>query len=100
ITSALCQPLTSPSSLSFFSWFGCFINWVTQIAACLAKPASLVIVWVVLEVVQPPHAKPMIIAMTAAHIRPQTPYLIFAAVSGFIDTTSRTRILDMALALV
>ena len=22
-----------PSSLSFFSWFGCFINWATQIAA-------------------------------------------------------------------
>src|SRR2546425_665606 len=32
-TSALCQLLTSPSSLSFFSWFGCFINWATQIAA-------------------------------------------------------------------
>src|SRR5437660_1413643 len=31
--SALCQLLTSPSSLSFFSWFGCFINWATQVAA-------------------------------------------------------------------
>src|SRR5437773_2117989 len=30
MTSALCQLLTSPSSLSFFSWFGCFINCATQ----------------------------------------------------------------------
>jgi len=30
----------------------------------------------------------MIIAMTAPQIRPHTPYLIFAAVSGFIDKTS------------
>jgi hypothetical protein len=40
------------------------------------------------EVVQPPQAKPMIIAMTAPQIRPHTPYLIFAVVSGFIDKTS------------
>src|SRR5258705_4999769 len=89
MTSALCQLLTSPNSLSFFSWSGCFINRATQIAACLAKTASLVIVWVVPEVVQPPHAKPMIIEMTAPQIRPQTPYFTFAAVSGFIDKTSR-----------
>ncbi len=31
-----------------------------------------------------PHAKPRIIAMTAPQIRPQTLYLIFPAVSGFI----------------
>jgi hypothetical protein len=30
----------------------------------------------------------MIIAMTAPTIRPQTPYLIFPSVSGFIDNTS------------
>jgi hypothetical protein len=29
----------------------------------------------------------MIIAMTAPPIRPQTPYLIFAALSGFIART-------------
>jgi hypothetical protein len=36
---------------------------------------------------QPPHAKPMIIAMTAPQISPQTPNLIFPAFSGFIDNT-------------
>src|SRR5206468_4071018 len=91
MTSALCQLLTASSSLSFASWFGCFTNWATQIAAWLAKTASLVIVCVVPEVVQPPHAKPMIIAITAPQIRPQTPYFTFAAVSGFIDTTLLNR---------
>jgi hypothetical protein len=43
---------------------------------------------VVAAVDQPPHAKPMIIAMTAPPIRPQTPYLIFPAVSVFTDNTS------------
>src|SRR2546427_13035081 len=32
----------------------------------------------------------MIIAMTTPQIRPQTPYFIFAAASGFIDKTSST----------
>jgi hypothetical protein len=41
----------------------------------------------VAAVVQPPHPKPMIIEMIPPQIRPQTPYLIFAAFSGFIDNT-------------
>jgi len=60
----------------------------TQIAAGLAKTASLVLVWLVPKVVQPPHAKPMIMTMTAPQITPHTPYFIFAAVSGFINKTS------------
>src|SRR5260370_32847544 len=95
MTSVLCPLLSPPSSLSFFSWFGCFINGGTQIDAWLPKTASLLIVWVVPEVVQPPHAKPTIIAMTAPQIRPQTPYLTFAAVSSFIDKTSCTGIPDI-----
>jgi hypothetical protein len=39
------------------------------------------------EVVQPPHAKPTIMAITAPMIRPQIPYLTFAAVTGCIDGT-------------
>src|SRR5256885_5731412 len=83
---ALCELLSPPIFLSFFSWSVCFINGAPRTAACLAKTASLVIVWVVPEVVQPPHAKPMIIAMTAPQIKPQTPNLIFVVVSGFIAT--------------
>src|SRR5712691_4421066 len=33
MASARCQPLTASSALSFYSWFGCFINWATQMAA-------------------------------------------------------------------
>jgi hypothetical protein len=61
------------------------MNWATQIAAWLAKTASPLIFWVVLEVDQPPHANPMTIATTAPQISPQTPYLTFASVSAFID---------------
>src|SRR3990170_432329 len=64
------------------------MNWATQIAARVVKTAASVISWEVPLVVQPPHAKPMIIAMTAPRIRPQTPYLTFTSVSGFIDITS------------
>src|SRR5919198_1635617 len=64
------------------------MNWATQIADWLATTALSVIPWAVLEVVQPPHAKPMIIAMTAPQIRPQTPYLTFAALSSFITGAS------------
>jgi hypothetical protein len=95
MASGLCQLFTSSSAFSFSSGFGCFMNWATQIAARLAKTASLVIVSVVPEVVQPPHANPMIIAIAAPQIRPHTPYVIFAVVSGFIDKTSSIEIPDM-----
>jgi hypothetical protein len=36
----------------------------------------------------PPHPKPTIIEITAPQTRPQIPYLIFPAFSGFIDNTS------------
>src|SRR5688572_2518152 len=88
MASALCQLATSPRALSFSSGFGCFMNWATQIAASLAKTASVVLVRLVPAVVQPPHAKPMIVAMIAPQMRPHIPYLIFAALSGFIDKTS------------
>src|SRR5438445_2439390 len=61
------------------------MNWATQIAARVAKTASSVICRLVPPVFQPPHAKPMIIAMTAPQIRPQTPNLTLPAVSGFIE---------------
>jgi len=64
------------------------MNWATQIAASLARTASLVLVRLVPAVVQPPHAKPMIIAMMAPQMRPQIPYFIFAALAGFIEKTS------------
>lgn len=65
-------------------------NWrqVGWIAASLARTASLVLVRLVPAVVQPPHAKPMIIAMMAPQMRPQIPYFIFAALAGFIEKTS------------
>ena len=66
------------------------MNWATQIAAWLATTASAVIVRVVPAVVQPPHAKPVIIAMIAPQIRPQLPYFTFAVVSAFIDVPSWT----------
>src|SRR5690242_16055219 len=61
------------------------MNWATQIAARVAKTASSVLWRPVPPVVQPPHAKPMIIVITAPQIRPQIPNLTFPPVSGFID---------------
>jgi hypothetical protein len=61
------------------------MNWATQIAAWLAKTASPLIFWVVLEVDQPPHANPITMATMAPQISPQTPYLTFTSVSAFID---------------
>src|SRR3990172_1203028 len=64
------------------------MNWATQIAARVAKSASSVIRWEAPPVLQPPHAKPVTIAMTAPRIRPQTPYLTLPAGSGSIDNAS------------
>jgi hypothetical protein len=40
-------------------------------------------------VVQPPQAKPRIVAMMAPQIRPHTPYFTFPAVTGVMDHPSR-----------
>src|SRR5579859_1569970 len=61
------------------------MNWATQIAARVAKTASSVLCRPVPPVVQPPHAKPMIMVITAPQIKPQIPNLTFPPVSGFID---------------
>src|SRR4030067_1249231 len=64
------------------------MNWATQIAARVAKSASSVTRSEVPPVLQPPHAKPVTIAMAAPRIRPQTPYLTPPARSGSIDGAS------------
>jgi len=67
------------------------MNWATQIAARVAKTAASLLCRLVPPVVQPPHAKPTIIVMTAPQIKPQTPNLTFPPVSGFIDVPSGAR---------
>src|SRR5260370_39018554 len=57
-------------------------------AARVFKTAASTICWEVPLVDHPPHWQPMVIAMTAPRIRPQTPYLTLSAVSGFIDNAS------------
>src|SRR5216684_7215095 len=88
MNSALCQDISAFISLSLSLYFGALVNWATQIAARVVKSAASVICWEVPLVDHPPHWKPMVIAMTAPIIRPQTPYLTLSAVSGFIDNAA------------
>src|SRR5213593_1078102 len=53
--------------------------------------------WVVPAVVQPPHPKPTFIAMAAPPIKPPTPYLMFAARSGFIAQPPLTLLVVLSL---
>src|SRR3970040_1799363 len=65
------------------------MNWATQIAARLGRTASSFIFWVVPEVVEPPHAKPIVIATPAPPAHPQNPCVTFASVPGFMGHTSQ-----------